>query len=162
VDKAQNIKTRRVVPEKICAFMQTKAPNTMLKLGQKPAGPDGKPAAAAGFQFRPGQKSKRKAAEDDNATLLRSIAERRDDPAEKARKEEESQLFDGIRNTLANWVQHCLASEEKQQKLLKVGTLSCRFSVPVSGWTPGLEEKTAAMVETYGGRLTQSKLTEQQ
>ncbi|CAE8718022.1 unnamed protein product, partial [Polarella glacialis] len=26
----------------------------------------------------------------------------------------------------------------------------------------GLEEKTAAMVETYGGRLTQSKLTEQQ
>lgn len=70
---------------------------------------------------------------------------------QKKRKEEgEQELLQSVRVTLKKWVQECLSSEEKQQKLREKGVLKCRVK---ARWSEGLDRKLKDLVASYGGKL---------
>jgi len=92
--------------------------------------------------------------------LVDLAEKRREEAVQKRRAHIEAQTFNQIRETLAKFVQHCLANKKKHERLLKAGCLVYNLSVPQAQWTKGLEEKIQNLVNSYSGVLQQNKQQE--
>jgi hypothetical protein len=68
----------------------------------------------------------------------------------KRREVGEQELLESVRITLKKWVQECLSSDEKQQKIRERGVLKCRVKAQ---WSDGLDRKLKDLVASYGGKL---------
>jgi len=69
---------------------------------------------------------------------------------EKINKDCEQDLLKGVRKTLINWVQMCLANPDKRQQLHEKGLLKCRVQAQ---WSKDLNSDLHAFVEGFGGRI---------
>lgn len=69
---------------------------------------------------------------------------------ERRRDEGQEDMTKNVHDYLKRWVQQCLVSDDKKEKLLEKGMLKCRIQ---GQWSEGLHTKMKALISSYGGQL---------